>query len=204
MDPDEVASIAGFLRNPQRAWEWLRQFKGLVDDRSPNAGHRALARLEELTAGRRFTVITQNVDGYHANAGNQRVLEIHGTIHRVRCHLRCGFAECWDPDSSKPFDCPACSAPVHPDLVMFGEMLDEEVFSAAENESLRADAFFSVGTSFTAQPAARPPVWAKSSGARVIEVNPHPTALSGLADFSIRSGALEFFEALCRVIEPNA
>lgn len=204
VDPDEVASIDGFFRNPQRVWEWLRQLKSLVDDRRPNAGHHAIARLEELTAGRRFTVITQNIDGYHARAGSERVLEVHGTIHRLRCHRRCGFAECWDPDSSKPFNCPACMAPVRPDLVMFGEMLDEEVFSAAESESLRADVFFSVGTSFTVQPAARLPVWAKSSGARVIEVNPHPTALSDLADFSIRSGASEFFETLCRVIETHA
>ena len=46
VDPDEVASIAGFLRNPQRAWNWLLQLKTLVDERRPNAGHQAIARLE--------------------------------------------------------------------------------------------------------------------------------------------------------------
>jgi NAD-dependent SIR2 family protein deacetylase len=58
---------------------------------------------------------------------------------------------------------------------MFGETLDEEVFAAAEARSLNADVFFCVGTSFTVQPAARLPVWAKRAGAVVVEVNPHPT-----------------------------
>jgi hypothetical protein len=51
VDPDEVASIEGFLRNPQRVWNWLLQLKTLVDDRRPNAGHQAIARLEDLCAG---------------------------------------------------------------------------------------------------------------------------------------------------------
>jgi len=63
--------------------------------------------------------------------------------------------------------------------------------------SLNADVFFCVGTSFTVQPAARLPVWAKYSGATVVEVNPHPTPLSEAADYSIRNGASEFFSALC-------
>jgi hypothetical protein len=108
-----------------------------------------------------MTVITQNIDGYHERAGNEHVLEVHGTIHRVRCHRRCGFVAAWEQSAVEPFACPACGAPVRPDLVMFGEMLDEEVFAAAEIRSLGADVFFCVGTSFTVQPAARLPVWAK-------------------------------------------
>ncbi len=201
VDPDEVASIEGFLRNPQRAWSWLLQLKNLVDDRHPNAGHHAIAQLEEICTGKQFTVVTQNIDGYHARAGNERVLEVHGTIHRVRCHRRCGFVATWNEASVEPYPCPACGAPVRPDLVMFGEMLDEEVFAAAEVCSLEADVFFCVGTSFTVQPAARLPLWAKSAGAVVVEVNPHPTFLSDAADYSIRSGASQFFAALCTRLE---
>lgn len=203
VDPDEVASIQGFLRNPRRVWSWLLELKALVDDRRPNPGHRAIARLEKLCAASRFTVITQNIDGYHALAGNQDVLEVHGTIHRVRCHRHCGYASTWDQAASEPFACPDCGAPVRPDLVMFGEMLDEEVFAAAQARSLSADVFFCVGTSFTVQPAAHLPVWAKYSGATVIEVNPHPTSLSEAADYSIRSGASQFFSALCDRLAPD-
>ena len=203
VDPDEVASIQGFLRNPRRVWSWLLELKALVDDRRPNPGHRAIARLEKLCAASRFTVITQNIDGYHALAGNQDVLEVHGTIHRVRCHRHCGYASTWDQAASEPFACPDCGAPVRPDLVMFGEMLDEEVFAAAQACSLSADVFFCVGTSFTVQPAAHLPVWAKYSGATVIEVNPHPTSLSEAADYSIRSGASQFFSALCNRLAPD-
>jgi NAD-dependent deacetylase len=69
------------------------------------------------------------------------------------------------------------------------------------SRSLNADVFFCVGTSFTVQPAARLPLWAKQAGAVVVEVNPHPTPLSDLADYSIRSGASQFFGALCAKLE---
>ncbi len=203
VDPDEVASIEGFLRNPRRVWHWLLQLKALVDERRPNAGHRAIARLEQICAGKQLTVITQNIDGYHARAGNESVLEVHGTIHRLRCHRHCGFVAAWDEGSAEPYACPACGAPVRPALVMFGEMLDEEVFAEAEIRSLTADVFFCVGTSFTVQPAARLPVWAKSAGAVVVEVNPHPTPLTEGADYSIRSGASQFFAALCARLEAS-
>lgn len=201
VDPDEVASIEGFLRNPPRVWNWLLQLKALIDDRRPNAGHLAIARLEQICAGQRLTVITQNIDGYHARAGNAEVLEVHGTIHRLRCHRYCGFVANWDQGSSNPFACPACGSPVRPDLVLFGEMLDDEVFSAAETRSMNADIFFCVGTSFTVQPAARLPVWAKYAGAALVEINPHPTSLTEVADYSVRSGASEFFSALCARLE---
>ncbi len=201
VDPDEVASIEGFLRNPQRAWNWLLQLRNLVEERRPNAGHHAIARLEEISAAPQFTVITQNIDGYHACAGNENVLEVHGTIRRVRCHRHCGFVATWDQNALEPYVCPACGAPVRPDLVMFGEALDEAVFAEAEISSLNADVFFCVGTSFTVQPAARLPLWAKSAGALVVEVNPHPTPFSSAADYSIRSGASQFFGALCAKLE---
>ncbi|MQM32150.1 MAG: NAD-dependent protein deacylase [Candidatus Accumulibacter phosphatis] len=201
VDPDEVASIEGFLRNPARVWSWLLELKKLVDARQPNAAHLALARLQESCRGKRLTVITQNIDGYHSRAGNAPVLEVHGTIHRLRCHQHCGFSADWEQSAVEAFSCPHCGAPVRPDLVLFGEMLDEEVFAAAEMRSLTADLFFCVGTSFTVQPAALLPVWAKRAGVTVVEVNPHPTSLSAVADYSIRSGASEFFTALSAKIE---
>lgn len=203
VDPDEVASIKGFLRQPRLVWNWLRQLKHLVDQRSPNAGHQAIARLEEICPAKRLTVITQNIDGYHSRAGNAQVLEVHGTIHRVRCHRRCGFVAAWEQSAIEPFACPDCGAPVRPDLVLFGEMLDERVFATAERRSLDADLFFCVGTSFTVQPAAHLPVWAKDAGAIMVEVNPHPTPFSEVADCSIRSGASPFFSALCARLQSD-
>lgn len=204
VDPDEVASVDGFERNPRVVWQWLRQLKKLVDDRQPNPGHLAIARLQALCAGQRLSVITQNIDGYHGSAGNDPVLEIHGTIHRVRCHQHCGFTAVWEQSADEPYACPACGAPVRPDVVLFGEALNERVFSAAGTRSAEADVFFCVGTSFTVQPAAQLPMWAKSFGATVVEVNPHPTPFSQIADFSVRSGASEFFSALCEALEKRA
>ncbi len=201
VDPDEVASIEGFLRRPEVVWSWLLQLKCLVDSCRPNPGHLAIAQLESLCRDKRLTVITQNIDGYHGQAGSAEVLEVHGTIHQVRCHRRCGFRTSWDQTAVDPYPCPQCGAPVRPDLVLFGEMLDDDVFAAAEVRSLNADLFFCVGTSFTVQPAARLPLWAKYGGATVIEVNPHPTPLSDAADHAVRSGASEFFAALCAQLQ---
>ena len=203
VDPDEVASIDGFLRRPQLVWNWLLQLKHLIDECSPNPGHLAIAQLESLCRDKQLTIITQNIDGYHARAGNAQVLEVHGTIHQVRCHRRCGFRTVWEESAVAPYPCPHCGAPVRPDLVLFGEMLDEEVFAAAEVRSLNADLFFCVGTSFPVQPAARLPLWAKYGGATVVEINPHPTPLSEAADYSLRSGASQFFAALCTLLQDS-
>ena len=201
VDPDEVASIEGFMRNPALVWNWLLQLKKLVDDKRPNAGHQALAHLEHICRRQQLTVITQNIDGYHSRAGNAQVLEVHGTVHRLRCQDRCGFSAAWEKSAVEPFSCPRCGAAVRPDLVLFGEMLDEQIFGSAEMRSLTADLFFCVGTSFTVHPAALLPVWARRAGATVVEVNPHPTSLSAVADYSIRSGASEFFSALSARLE---
>ncbi len=200
VDPDEVASVDGFERNPRLVWQWLRQLKQLINDCRPNPGHLAIARLEALCPDKNVTVITQNIDGYHRSAGNERILEIHGTIHGVRCHRHCGFTAEWEESADEPFACPACGAPVRPDVVLFGEALDQQVFADAGQRSAHADLFFCVGTSFTVQPAAQLPMWAKSFGATVVEVNPYPTPFSQLADFSLRSGASEFFSALCAAL----
>ena len=91
----------------------------------------------------------------------------------------------------------SCGARVRPDVVWFGESLDDEVFSSAVEASLGADVFISVGTSAIIQPAASLPMAAKESGALIVEVNPHPTPFSEFADYSVRSGASQFFPALC-------
>jgi NAD-dependent deacetylase len=148
-------------------------------------------------------VITQNIDGYHARAGNENVLEVHGSIHQVRCHHRCGFAADWPREAVEPFACPACGAPVRPDLVMFGETLDEAVFATAERSQPRRPT--SSSASAPRSPCNRPLACRygrKAAGALVVEVNPHPTPLSDAADHSIRSGASQFFS--CTVHSPRS
>ena len=197
IDPDEVVSVAGFERNPGKVWAWHETMRALFAEVSPNAGHRGIAELAALLPMAQLTVITQNIDGLHQVAGSTRVLEVHGSALRVRCHHHCGFVALWPLGEPAPRQCPSCGARVRPDVVWFGEPLDDGVFSDAVDSSLGADVFISVGTSAIIQPAASLPMAAKESGALIVEVNPHPTPFSEFADYSVRSGASEFFPALC-------
>ena len=204
VDPDEVVSIEGFERNPAKVWDWHETMRALFAEVLPNAGHRGIVELAALLPKARLTVITQNIDGLHQVAGSTRVFEIHGSALRVRCHHHCGFVAQWPLGEPAPHKCPSCGARVRPDVVWFGEPLDDEVFSHAVESSLGADVFISVGTSAIIQPAASLPMAARRSGALIVEVNPHATPFSEFADYSVRAGASQFFPALCAMLERGA
>ena len=140
-----------------------------------------------------FTLITQNVDGLHAQAGSTDLLELHGNINNNKC-VQCGAAypvdKGIDPDAIP--SCPHCGGSIRPDVVWFGEMLDAATIQSAFEASARADLFLSVGTSALVHPAASLPYEAKNSGALLIEINPEPTPLSELADFRIAEASGEF------------
>jgi NAD-dependent deacetylase len=179
--PEELATPEAFARDPQTVWEWYAWRRGLIAGAQPNAGHRALAEFEQQFAGR-FTLITQNVDGLHQRAGSRAVLEVHGSIWRLRC-TRCGTERV---DESVPLallpKCERCGALMRPGVVWFGEGLPQNVWSEAECASAACDVFLLVGTSAVVYPAAGLAARARGAGARVIEVNPERTALSETAD----------------------
>jgi NAD-dependent deacetylase len=200
IDPDEVVSIGGFQRNPEKVWAWHQAMRDLFAEVQPNAGHAGIATLEHLLPNARVTIITQNIDGLHQAAGSDRVLEIHGSALRVRCHRHCGFIDLWPVGHDGPRRCPSCGAPTRPDVVWFGESLDEDLISLAVATAQSADVFFSVGTSSVIQPAASLSMMAKDSGALVVEVNPHETAFTEYADHSVRTGASQFFPALVEAL----
>ena len=195
VDPLEVASIEGFAHDPDKVWAWHRSMRILFAGVRPNAGHTGIAALETLLPKARITVITQNIDGLHQTAGSSRVFELHGSALRIRCHRNCGFLAAWDGREVER-RCRACGAPVRPDVVWFGEALDENVLEMAIEAASEAEIFFSVGTSAVIQPAASLPLLAGESGALTVEVNPFATPFTEFADVSLRAGAAEFFVAL--------
>ncbi len=185
---EEVATPGGFARDPLLVWRFYDARRRQAASCSPNAGHRALARLEGALGGR-FTLATQNVDGLHLLAGSRRVLELHGSLWRVRC-TRCGYAgeERTVPLPTLSPRC-ACGALLRPDIVWFGEALPTEVFEAAAEAAESCDLFLVVGTSGVVEPAASLARLAARSGAKVWEVNPEATPLTPFCDRSVRSGA---------------
>ena len=195
--PEQLATPEAFARDPKLVWEWYEWRRGIIAAAQPNAGHHALAALE---AGMpHFTLVTQNVDGLHRRAGSQNVLEVHGSIWTVRC-TQCR-AESHDervPLPEMPPACGRCGAPLRPGVVWFGEALPPHVWDNAVKAAQSADVLLVVGTSALVYPAASLAPLAKTSGARVIEINVDETPLSPAVDASLRglSG-----EILPRLIE---
>ena len=85
--PEELANVRAFLANPVLVQGWYAHRRAIVDEVEPNAGHYALAELEQLITARGgdFLLATQNVDGLHTRAGSERVAELHGSLTRTHC-----------------------------------------------------------------------------------------------------------------------
>ena len=187
---EELATPEAFGRDPKLVWEWYDWRRGVVAQTKPNPGHLALAELESRCSG--FTLITQNVDGLHDLAGSTHPLKLHGDIWEVRC-ARCSYSGVNRnvPLNDIPPRC-ECGALLRPNIVWFGESLPADVLNRAWAASEQADLFLVVGTSALVHPAASLPLVAKRSGARVVEINLEPTAISDQVDISLlaKSGEL--------------
>ena len=200
-----------FKSDPEAYWN--RQINAKIDEHilelrealrnaKPHAGHYALVDL--VKRGYIKSVITQNIDGLDLKAGmGDALIEIHGNRSRLRC-IGCAkrtdlndFAPLFIPDP-----CDECGQPVKFDAVMFGEPIVPEVMSAARAEINRADCVVAIGTSATVRPASGL-LWiakhrskgehtngdANLQNAKLIEINPNPTKLSGICDVIVRATA---------------
>jgi NAD-dependent deacetylase len=198
--PEELASMDGFLTNPKVVWEWYNWRRELIGKVSPNPGHRALAACERLFD--RFVVITQNVDGLHALAGSTHLLELHGNIYRNKC-VDCNRLVASDLaiDPRQIPLCVHCGGKIRPDVVWFGEMLDEKVIDEAFSWADDAQVFLVVGTSALVHPAASLPLVAKRNGAIIVEINPDETPLTAIADFHIPMKSGECLPQLVTLIQ---
>lgn len=175
--PEDLARFESFIRNPELVWEWYSYRKKVIRDVEPNAGHRALARMEEVVPD--FTLVTQNVDDLHARAGSRNIVELHGNITRSYC-IKCGLqagARAQEDFSRVPV-CESCGGLLRPDVVWFGENLPAGAFEKAMDAANRCDVFLTVGTSGVVYPAASIPLAAREAGAFTVEINPEYTDLS--------------------------
>lgn len=189
-------TIQNYVRDPEHRKErWRQAVQGrsfMRTDTKPNAGHVALARLEQLGCIR--GVITQNIDGLHHEAGNEHVLELHGNAKRIGC-LSCG--ESWPAadvlkrvaEGEDDPSCTYCGGILKSTTISFGQQLPADVIEAAQRWSLEADFFLVVGSSLVVTPAAALPGMAKQMGARLAIVNREPTDQDGRFDVVIHGDA---------------
>jgi len=203
-DPAEFTFDRYVLSAEVRARSWRMRRELLAGSPAPNAGHLALARLEQ--AGRSPGVVTQNIDGLHQEAGSRRVVEVHGTAREVMCigiaprqgtPDGCGFrapvgwafdrVDAGDPDPS----CPLCGGLVKSTTVSFEQVLFPDVVEEATALAASADLLLAVGSSLVVYPAAELPLVAVRNGARLVVVNDEPTPYDDMAALVVRGRAGE-------------
>lgn len=187
---EELASARGFFADPERVWRFYEERRQSLALVNPNPAHRVLACWQDRFP--RYTVVTQNVDGLHQVAGARGVLELHGSIWRVRC-LGCGREreERAVPLPHVPPVCSECGAMERPAVVWYGEYLPEAVMAAALAAIEVCEVLVVVGTSAVVSPAAGLVEVAAAAGAGVIEVNPEASRMAHLADVALRGPAGE-------------
>jgi NAD-dependent deacetylase len=198
----DLATPDAFARDPRLVWQWYRWRRGIIGRAEPNPGHLALARLQCRIPA--LTLITQNVDGLHQRAGSTDAIELHGNIWRARCARGCGVVR--DAAGETPGDEPAggqdpvpvcaCGALLRPDVVWFGEALDENRIDLAVLAAGQCQVFLAVGTSALVYPAAGLPLVAAKAGALVVEINVDDTPLTPHAGLVLRAKAAEVLPAL--------
>ena len=191
---EELATPLAFARDPKLSWEWYDWRRQRLAGCLPNAGHKALVKLEQSVSD--FTLVTQNVDGLHRRAGSLNVQELHGNIWRLRCtSCQHNGEDLRAPLPELPPRCD-CGSLLRPDVVWFGEVLPQEPFTRSLQAMSRSQVLLVVGTSSLVYPAASLPLVAKQAGATVIEVNKEETPLSRLADVTLLGPSASLLPAL--------
>lgn len=181
--PETMLSHDFYETHPAEFFEFYRT-KMIALGAKPNRAHLKLAELER--AGKLTAVVTQNIDGLHQAAGSKNVLELHGSVHRNVCR-RCGasFSAEWimargHEDAHGVPVCPECGGKIKPDVVLYGEPLDDRVVSAAVEAIESCDMLIVGGTSLVVYPAAG--LIRYFGGDDLVIVNREPTPQDAMAD----------------------
>ncbi len=200
--PEELATPGAFRADPQKVWAWYQWRRELIAGVAPNPGHEALAAMEAKlrSQGASFTLITQNVDGLHQQAGSENIIELHGDITRTTCSQCGAVVERWEQPETPPPHCPHCDSLLRPDVVWFGENLPLGALDAALEAARESDVFFSIGTSAVVQPAASLPILALEAGALVVEINPDRTPISDRVQHHFQGEAGRILPKLVEVV----
>ena len=179
--PEEIISHDFLWRHTDLFYSFYKA-KMVYPEAKPNTAHLFFADLEKQ--GKLKAVVTQNIDGLHSAAGNKNVFELHGSVHRNYC-VSCG--EKYDLGYILQSDgipkCRKCGGTVRPDVVLYGEGLDEDVWQGAAKAISEADCLIVVGTSLTVYPAAN--MLRYFNGKNLVLINKQKTPFDNMANLVI-------------------
>lgn len=189
LEIEEILSIDMFYKKPELSWKYIKQLVNSSEDKKYNLAHKILAILEKEKDD--FCILTQNVDGFHLDAGSNNVIEIHGNLRRLIC-LNCGFSKEVQTykNISIPPRCNKCNHILKPDVVLFGEYLPLHKVAKLERElSKDYDLFIIIGTTGIFPYIYEPVFNAIQRRIPTIEINPSKTIFSNKVSIHFSSGA---------------
>lgn len=197
--PIEVALSGEMLhRRPELTWKYIQQIESACRGARCNAAHRMVAALQARVP--QSWVLTQNIDGFHADAGSHNIIDIHGDVHALHC-TACDWSDRVDDYvalAPMPL-CPHCGGLVRPQVVLFGEMLPDEAIRAYDRMlAAQPEVVLSIGTTSVFPYIAAPVIHARQRGALTVEINPGESEVSDVVDVRLRTGAVA---ALTAIIE---
>lgn len=199
---ERTATLSHYLHDPEvRRESWQQRLRSPAWAARPNAGHLAIVDLERQ--GRLVAVVTQNIDELHQRAGTTpgRVIEVHGTMHRVKCWA-CGWegpmqetlerVRAGEPDPH----CQVCNGILKSATISFGQSLDAHTILRAEMAALSCDVLLAVGSSLGVHPAAGLVPLAREAGAEIVIVNGQETPYDRIAAAVVRGSISEVLPQL--------
>lgn len=186
-DPAIYATYESYVRTPEKFWEMSQELNPLLENAEPNPAHLALVELEKQ--GKCETVITQNIDNLHQEAGSSEILELHGNYHTGTC-LSCKQQFDYDYFSESVKNgtaprCEVCDGLVKPDVVLFGEPLSPNVLRRAEFQAINCDLMLVIGCGLEIYPAASLPFDTNRNGGKLIFFNVRSCSSDELADLIV-------------------
>lgn len=195
---EEMLSGEMFEAHPEWTWKYLRQIEEACRGAKFNRGHAVLAEMEQHFP--RVWTLTQNVDGFHQDAGSRNVIAIHGDLRIIRC-TGCAFRESvshYSHLTDLP-RCRECNAVLRPDVVLFGEELPEKGSLDLKSQLREGfDLVFSIGTTSVFPYIAFPIELAARRARPSIEINPGTTRVSGMVTYRLALGAAVGLDAIWR------
>jgi NAD-dependent deacetylase len=191
-DYEDYACQRAFVRDPEKVWDFHDKRRAKVGACEPNEGHRIIAAVQHEKP--RTSIVTQNIDGLHQRSGARDVIELHGSLWRVRCDKEHIVRD----DTTVPMTPRRCSCGAYwrPDIVWFEDSLNHDDLERAQDLLIACDLLVSIGTSGVVYPAAELPRIAMQSGATTVEINPDDTPVSALYQHRLRGTASDMLAAM--------
>lgn len=193
-----------FQYNSEQCWPIIKEiFYDHFGDARPNGAHEVLAVWEQ--AGLLKSIVTQNIDNLHQEAGSREVYEFHGNSRNLVC-VECGknYSVTDVNLEALPVHCTNCGGLVKPSFIFFGEGIPPLAYKQSVHAMEQADVLLVIGTTGEVVPAGQMPYLAKDQGATVIEINTeHSVYTDRITDVFLQGKASEILKQLADTLEGN-